>query len=370
MTIGFDGSRAFSTNRTGTENYSFQLLKALSKIDSNNQYIIYLRPASQVDRAEWPQNFKFKILNFKRLWTQLGLGLQTSIDPLDVLFVPAHTLPIIRKPSLKTVMTVHDLGAEYLPSMHQLKQRLYLNWMTHHQLKSATKLIAVSESTKNDLISTINLPSKNIQVIYEATNLKQNISINLDTKRDILNKFDIKDREYFIFIGTIQPRKNLERVIKAFKAFLDISGSNTKLVLAGSKGWLSEDIYLLPKSLSIEKNIIFTGRVSEQELEVLLSSGLALVYPSLFEGFGLPILEAFARNLPVITSNSSSMPEVAGNAAILVDPEKTEQILEAMLKISSDDKLRQELIKKGQTQLEKFSWQKCAKETLELFKQL
>src|SRR3989338_7747889 len=146
MTIGYDGSRAFLSLRTGTENYSYQLLCALSAVDRKNRYLIYIRPGVKV--RKWPENFFFKTVGLKRFWTQLGLAGQTMRDDLDLLFIPAHTLPVIHKPGLKTVVTVHDLGAEYLPAYHQFKQLLYLKWMTVFQLKSASKLIAVSKATK------------------------------------------------------------------------------------------------------------------------------------------------------------------------------------------------------------------------------
>ena len=195
MVIGVDGSRAFGKDRTGTENYSYQLLKALAKIDTENSYLVYVRPSTTVIAKQeaggliplkkgiqnknqmdpqikfeddkkngssgpesgmtskqsgmtikgWPDNFQFKILDYKRFWTQVGLSLRTFKDNLDILFVPSHTLPIIRNPKIKTVITVHDLGAEYLPKLHQLKQQLYLKYMTHKQLKGATKIIAVSK---------------------------------------------------------------------------------------------------------------------------------------------------------------------------------------------------------------------------------
>ena len=150
MVIGFDGSRAFSGKRTGTENYSYQLLKALGKIDHRNEYIVYVRP--QAEEGVWPNNFQFKVINFPRLWTQVGLALHTFTDKLNVLFVPSHTLPLIRRPGLKTVVTVHDLGSEYLPDMHQFKQKLYLGFMQKYQLQTASKIIAVSKATKMDLI--------------------------------------------------------------------------------------------------------------------------------------------------------------------------------------------------------------------------
>lgn len=382
MTIGFDGSRAFSRSRTGTENYAYQLLKALSKIDTENKYLIYLRGGVKTN-DNWPKNFIFKRINLPRLWTQLGLAACTFTDSLDLLFIPSHTLPLIRKPGLNTVMTVHDLGSEYLPGMHQIKQRLYLDFITRFQLKTATKLIAVSKSTKLDLVKKVGIEAKKVEVIYEGINNFH--AVNDDIERAVLKSLDIERKKYFLFVGTVQPRKNLIRLIKAYKGFLEIMENyhprttrfakasarqaNYKLVIAGSKGWLSEDIYALPKKIGLEKDVLFTGRVNDAELAVLYKNTLALTYPSLFEGFGLPILEAYSAGIPVLTSNISSMPEVAGKGAILVRPDQTTDIIGAMIKLATDSKLRDNLVKEGKKQLEKFSWEKCARETLKVFKE-
>jgi glycosyltransferase involved in cell wall biosynthesis len=393
MIIGFDGSRAFVKNKTGTENYSYQLLKHLSKIDKENTYFVYLRQGSGVRSRDFPPNFRLIEINFLRLWTQAGLSLQTFQDKLDLLFVPAHTTPLIRRPGLKTVMVVHDLGAEYLPGTHQLKQRLYLKVMTKYQLKTATKIIAVSESTKKDLINKVGIRSENIKVIYEGLDSNQYVSPKSDILTDILNKYVLKKGKYFLFVGTIQPRKNLGRLIEAYGKFLSLSRPETgddlrftkndsreknhksliishesqpKLVLAGSKGWLSDEIYDLPKNHGIEDKVKFLGHVPDEDMAGLYSGALAFVFPSLFEGFGLPILEAMACGVPVITSNTSSMPEVAGNAALLIDPESVEDIKNSMKKIAENSAFREDLIKKGLKQVQKFSWEKCAAETLDL----
>ncbi len=399
MIIGIDGSRAFVRGRTGTENYSYQLIKNLSKIDIENRYLIYLRPG-QMPGKDWPKNFEFKTLNFPRLWTQAGLALQTFIDPLDVLFIPAHTLPLIRRPGLKTVITVHDLGAEYLPGFHQLKQVLYLKLMTHYQIKTATSLITVSKATKEDLTKRIGIKPDKVEVVYEGVDKSVFKKISKDVVNDIVKKYDIQREKYFLFVGTIQPRKNLERLIKAFSVFSSqlsdtdqsvvrssvaetekqktgkLESENRKqktensfkLVLVGQKGWKSEDIYSLPKELGIEDRVCFLGSVPDQDLVALYNGAYALTYPSLFEGFGLPILEAFACGCPVITSNTSSMPEVAGDGAILVNPEKEEEIFKAMKQLYNNDILRSSMIKKGMFRLGKFDWKNAVKETIDILK--
>jgi glycosyltransferase involved in cell wall biosynthesis len=203
--IGIDGSRAFINARTGTENYSYQLLKNIALADKDNSYLVYLRPGQNPGKS-WPVNFRFRTLNYPRLWTQVGLSLATFTDAIDVLFIPSHTLPLVRRPGLKTVITVHDLGAEYLPFTHQLKQILYLKLMTHYQLQTATKIIAVSEATKRDLVKKAGLRGEKISVIYEDIDKKVFRKLSIDILRDILNKYKLRRKKYFLFVGTIQPR--------------------------------------------------------------------------------------------------------------------------------------------------------------------
>lgn len=344
MIIGFDGSRAFADNKTGTENYSYQLLKSMAKIDKKNTYLVFTR---EEVAENFPKNFVFKKINWPRLWTQGGLSLETFKEKLDVLFIPAHTLPLVRKRGLKTVVTVHDLGSEYLPQAHQLKQRLYLSLMQKYQLKTASKIIAVSKATKQDLINRLGITKNKIAVIYEGYNKE-------------LFHFDTQDNSlrYFLFVGTVQPRKNLERVIKAFAKL-----NSSKLIIAGAKGWLADEIYKLPKKLGINEKVKFLGYVPDTDLPGLYSKAKALVFPSLFEGFGLPILEAQACGCPIITSSTSSMPEVAGKGAILVDPYNVDDIVHAMMKVQNLD-VRQKLVKNGFENIKRFSWEKTAKQTL------
>ncbi len=368
MKIGFDASRAFHGEATGTENYSQQLLHEMLSIDTENEYYVYTRIPREKIKYKFSQNAKVVFINQPYLWTQWGLAKQTFKDPLDVLFVPSHTLPLIRKPGLKTVMTVHDLGAEYLPASHQLKQQLYLKFITRYQLQTASHLIAVSKSTKNDLLKKTGVKEANISVIYEGVNLSDDLPSEVVIHKT-LRKFELSRHKYFLYVGTIQPRKNLIRLIEAFSLFLieNKAGENDmKLVIAGKPGWDYQDIISLPKQLGIADKVVFTGRVDDSQLKSLYISALALTYPSLFEGFGLPILEAYFFGLPVITSNTSSMPEVAGKGAILVNPEEVNGIMRAMQELYLDSDKRHELVRHGKEQLKKFSWSEAARQTIKV----
>ncbi len=368
MVIGFDGSRAFVPSRTGTENYSFQLLLNLAKIDKVNNYIVYTR-SSEIP-LNWPKNFQFKHIKWSRLWTQGGLALQTFIDNMDILFVPAHTLPLIRKYGLKTIITVHDLGSEYLPLMHQVKQRFYLSLMQNYQLKTATKIIAVSKATREDLVKKMGIDPKKISVVYEGYDREKFKPKAAKFKvNQTIKKYNLTYHNYFLFVGTVQPRKNLERLIKAFKQFLANGDGFEQLVVVGLKGWMSEGIYNLPKQLGIENRVKFLGYVPDKDLPVLYSSAIALTFPSFFEGFGLPLLEAQASLCPVITSNASSMPEIAGEGAILINPFNIEDITRAMIEVRIK-KTRMKLIKAGLKNIKRFSSEKCAAQTLSVFEKL
>ncbi len=388
MIIGFDASRAFVNKRTGTENYSYQLLTHLAKIDHENTYKVFLHPGifDPNQLKGWPANFKFLRLNYKFLWTQVGLAGQTFIDHLDLLFVPSHTLPLVRKPGLKTVMTVHDLGAEYLPQTHQLKQQLYLKLMTYYQLKSAAHLIAVSEATKRDITKKAGIPADKISVIYEGYDEKLFHPLKNDALIHSLTDYNLLPKTYFLFVGTIQPRKNLEQLIKAYALFLNNRltpdsqhpdqlqnhdpTSIPELVLAGSRGWLTEDIYSLPAKFGIGTRVKFLGYVPDKILPALYGGAIAFFFPSLYEGFGLPVLEAMACGTPVITSGVSSLPEVGGKAALYVDPNSTEEISRKMVLLASNHIPGATAAKKRFDQVKKFSWDKCAAQTLKLFQKI
>ncbi len=347
MIIGYDASRAFDDSKKGVENVSFNILTQLAKIDHQNTYLVFTR--GQVPK-NLPSNFHIKNIKLKYHWTQLGLAWQTFRQKMDALFVPAYILPLYYNPSLKTVVMVYDFGSEYLPQAHSFKQRFYLHLMEKIKLQKATKIITTSNATKADLISLTRVDPEKIEVVY----------LGVD-KNKFKNDALVNSLRYFLFVGTIQPRKNLERVIIAFSR----QPADQQLVIVGSKGWSSDPIYSLPKKLGIENRVKFLGYVAEKELPALYSQAIALIFPSLFEGFGLPILEAQACGCPVITSNISSMPEVAGKGAILVDPYDIGAIRDAMIRVKGKAE-REKLIKKGFDNVKRFSWEKCARQILKV----
>jgi len=365
MKIGIDASRAQVKERTGTENYSQNLILALSKIDSKNSYRLYFR-RSDKDFCDLPKNFEKKFIGLPRLWTQVGLAFEVLKNPPDLLFIPAHTLPIIRRPSLKTVVTVHDLGAEFLPGYHTFGGREYLLLSTRYAVKNATALIAVSQATKHDLIEKLGADHAKIFVVYEGVDHHFFKPQEPNEIEGVKAKYKISG-DYFLFVGTIQPRKNLVRLIEAFAKLGE--RKNLNFVLAGKKGWLADEIYQAPKKFKVEEKVRFLDYVVLEDLPALYSGCLAFVLPSLVEGFGLPVLEAMACGAPVILSTASSLTEVGGSAALYMAPDNTKELVNHLTKVL-DPNLREKLSVKSIDQAQKFSWEKCAEETLEVFERI
>lgn len=359
MIIGYDGSKLSTEHKTGTEHYAQTLLQYLLRQDTANRYRVYTHQLLKHDFLNQP-NVEQVPITLPRLWTQAGLAKQVWSHQPDVLFIPAHTMPIVHKSSLKTVVTIHDLGYEYLPQYHQFPHKLYLNRTTEYAARHATQLIAVSEFTKKDLINKLGVPAERISVVYEGVE-----PVNKPSENDIQvvkQKHNLTG-PYIVFIGTIQPRKNLVRLIQAFAQIAD-QHPQLELVLAGGKGWMSDDIYATPAECNIADRVKFLGYIDEHDKPALYAGAQATALVSLFEGFGLPVIESMAVGTPVIASNSSSLPEVVGQAGLLVNPESVQDIAQGLDKIISQQNLREQYVANGLLQAKKFTWEQAAQGTL------
>lgn len=331
MRIGIDASRAFGRDRTGTENYSYEIITRMLKLPQakKHTWILYTK-----------ENIKLPYL-----WTQVGLAYKTWTDNLDVLWVPAHTLPVLARPGLAKVVTIHGIEYEWLPAYENWLQRWYLPLSTQYAVMSASRIIAVSQFTKKQLVERLGADPKKITVIHEGISYK-----------DINRQSNILDR-YGLFVGTIQPRKNLVRLIKAFCKLKIV---NCKLVICGKLGWNYQEVLDEAKK---NKNIIIKGYVSDEDRNTLLKNAMFYVQPSITEGFGLPVLEAMSAGIPVISSNGGALPEVVGDAGLLFNPFDQLDLLAKLTKIISNPKLRKKLMTKGHLRTRQFSWEKAARET-------
>lgn len=376
MLIGIDASRVSLKEKTGTETYASSLIKAIAKVDQRNQYLLYFNSNQKVN---FINQVKFQEIDIpaQRLWTQCRLSRELFRQKPDILFIPAHTLPIIRPKNIKTVVTIHDLGAEYLKEYYQFPQRIYLNRTTEYVLKYATHIITVSEATKREIEERFGR-KKNLTVIpegynseiYDFAKLKAQSFENTQDKKSklkaILNKYNLI-KPYLLFVGTIQPRKNLTRLIKAFAK---VKNKDLELVLVGKKGWLYDDIFQLPGELGIKNKVRFLNYVDLEDLPFLYYQAKAFVFPSLCEGFGLPLLEAMACGCPVLTSNISSMPEIVEKAGFLVNPYHEDEIQQGIENIVNNVNLQKRLRENGLQKVKNFSWEKAARETMKVFEKL
>ncbi len=362
MTIGIEAERANNPIKTGVEHYAQQLILHLAQIDRQNNYILYLRSKPEHWFFTLPKNFKVKVMPFPLFWTQARISLEMLFHPVDVLFIPASALPLIHPKN--SVVTIHDLAWKYFPEAFTGFMRNYLEWSAGFAVRRAKKIIAPSFATRNDVVKAYGAPPDKIAVIphgYEP-NQTQAEKVSPDLAKQLPEKF-------ILFVSTLQPRKNLEKLIDAFRKLRQQHPEIAhKLVVAGKPGWKFAGIL---KKIDENKDIVvYLGHVDNQDKWALYRKASALVMPSLYEGFGLWILEAFDAGVPVVTSNISSMPEVAGDAAVYCDPNSEADIEQAMVKVLTDSGLIESLRQKGQERLARFGWKKCAEQTLELFNSL
>jgi glycosyltransferase involved in cell wall biosynthesis len=353
MKIGIDGSRAFLKKRTGIEEYSYQVIKNLRDKLDQHFVVLYLRPKQIVDFS-LPKNWQIKKIKFPRLWTQVGLSLQLFFDPVNVLFVPAHTVPLFHP--RKTVVTIHGLEYEIMPEAYSLWERIYMRFSIKNSCRWVEKIISVSKNTKQDLIRLYDIPQEKIMVIHEGYEEK------IDREKIKIKEEFERMKPYLLFIGRLEKRKNIEGIIAAFEFFKQKNKTNYKLVLGGKFGYGEYEIRKRLEKSEYKKDIILLGFVSEEEKWQLFKQAGIFLFPTFYEGFGIPILEAQSFGLPVITSNCSSFLEVSEGSAFLVDPNETEMIGKAIGMLVSNEALRDDIIKKGNENIKRFSWEKCSQQ--------
>lgn len=422
MKIGIDASRANIERRSGTEWYSYYLIKELAKIDSENQYVLYTdKPLvhdllnlndnerstdESFDRRQEISspyaNFQVKLLKwpFKYLWTQGRLSLEMLIDPPDLLFVPSHTLPIVHP--RRSIVTIHDVAFERDRTIYQKREiaadqlifkkvmnflaRLftfgryganttdYLAWSTVYGLKNAKKIITVSEFSRQEIRSVYKdiLPEHvfdKISVVHNG--FDNNIfckSVDNDRTEAILKKYGIV-KPYVFYLGRIERKKNIPNLIEAF-GLLKSSGVDINLVLTGASSYGSDEVGYMISEYGLDKNVNRTGWVDESDLPYIFNQAAAFVFPSLHEGFGIPLLEAMACGVPVAASTAPAIMEVCSDCAIYFNPRDIHDMAKALKIIVTDNDKRKMLVQAGFERASKFDWTICAKKTLEVINSL
>ena len=372
MRIGFDIT-AIPKAKSGVGFYVLNLLRALADIDKEDIFHIF-------SKKEDALLLDFAVDNFRTIqcsmdnrllrlwWEQAVLPRHMARNKLDVFHSPHYTIPL--KCRIPTVTTFHDMTFFSHPEVHERSKVIFFQRMIRLAADRASAIIAVSESTKKDTVRFLGLPEDRIDVVYEGVDTDFYHPLGeTDGLEPVRAKYGL-EKDFILFVGTLEPRKNIAGVIEAFSKVVREAKKEYNLVVAGTKGWNYQSVFELVQRLNIEQEVIFTGYVPEEELPRLFNAASVFVYPSFYEGFGIPPLEAMACGTPVVTSSISSLPEVVGDAGLLVDPNSSDAIADAILRILTDDGLRRELTKKGVERAKLFSWQKAADETLAIYRRV
>jgi len=358
--------------RAGLGRYAGSLACALVEANPGRYALFYNRerdvepPAGLAHLPARTVALGYKVWRMLVWWGQLAHFPFDRLLPGAVLFhATEHLLLPLR--TVPTVLTVHDLIFRRLPAYHKPLNRWYLNLTMPLYCRRATHIIAVSEHTRDDLVTACALPPEKITVVYEAA-APFFTPVAEDRVAAARARYGLPER-YLLFVGTIEPRKNLIRLLNAFE-ILQAEGLTQALVLAGRRGWLYEDFFAALERSPARRSVLFPGYIPDEELPAIYSGAQALVFPSLHEGFGLPVLEALACGTPVIASRAASIPEVGGDAVSYFDPHDTSELVMAVRRVLCDDWLREELRARGLLQAARFSWARTAAETRAVYERV
>jgi len=374
MRIAIDYTAAVR-QRGGIGRYTRELVQALAALDQANEYVLLVQ--DRPGRAEAPApNFRLRSTGLSepwltRLWQRLGLPLPVEVftGPVDIFHSPDFVLPPTRR-GTRTLLTVHDLSFIRDPDSAPPALRAYLERVVPRSVARADHILADSAATRHDLITLYDVPGEKVSVVYSGVNAAFRPVRDAARLAEVCARYGLR-RPYILSLGTLQPRKNYIRLIRAFAcARRSPALRDHQLAIVGGKGWLYEAIFAEVERLGLHDSVLFPGFVADADLPALYSAAALFVYPSLYEGFGLPVLEAMACGTPTVVSNASSLPEVAGDAALLVDPHDEAALAQALEQALSDDGLRARLVAQGFEQARRFTWAAAAGQLLGLYHRL
>ncbi len=366
MIIGVDARPVSYPPLTGIGVYLNNLLQAIQELDEENHYYLISNKAInfEVVNPQWKKiEGRFPQRMISTLWMQCCIPHIASKLKLDLFWGPRHQLPLFMPKNIKTVLTIHDIVHVLFPHTMNLPTLITERLLMKQSIRRADYVIADSISTASGIQEHYQTEPTSIGVVYPgAPAFAEHIHSPISADEKLPQKF-------FLFVGTLEPRKNLKAILSAF-ALLDADREDVDLVIVGNIGWKSKDAINLLGMHRHRNRIHLAGYVDDARLSFIYQNALCLLYPSLYEGFGFPILEAMNYGVPVITSNVSSMPEVAGDAALLIDPNDEKGLADAMKRILVNDEIRKIMISKGYERVKKFSWKRCAEETLDTFEKV
>ncbi len=373
MKIAID-IRTVTPVRSGVGNYVLNLLEALRRVAPQHQYFL-IGLNGNLETLGWSleadQAYRTAISHESHplgdMWEHCWLPRVLEKNRVDVLHGPATLIPL-RQGAYASVVTVHDLVAFLFPETIPRKYAVYMRWLLTRVVKRADRIISVSYNTKEDLVRILGVEPEKITVVHEAAQPQFKPIKDRDKLEQVRRRYGIPG-PFIYHVDNIEPRKNLVRLVKAFMLARKRLQRPVRLVITGQRGWLTGKLFRSLNGLDLGDHVIFTGYVPHGELPLLMNAAQAFVFPSLYEGFGLPVLEAMSCGTPVVTSNISSLPEIVGRAAVLVDPNDVESIASGMVRVLEDQGLRWRLSAEGLVQARRFSWNKAAQETLRVFLQ-
>lgn len=361
-------AHSVGTGLGGNESYATNLIEGLAEIDSINSYTLYVTRREALERFSnrWP-NFSVRttLPHSPLIRIPLTLSAELRRNPVDVLHVQFTAPPFSPCP---VVVSIHDLSFEHLPQTFKWRSRKQLRITVRRSARQAAQVIALSEHARSDIISTYSINPENVSVIPLAAPAHFRPTTDEVELKRVRQTYGIEG-DYILSVGAIQPRKNLSRLLAAYSRlrWARPEGKLPQLVLVGKCAWLYDETLRTIKELEISNSVILTGYVPEADLPALYSGALCFVYPSYFEGFGLPPLEAMKCGAPVIVGDKTSLPEVVGDAGILVDPFDIDELAAAIQKLIADSELRMQLRVKGLERAKLFDWQETARQTLAVY---
>ncbi len=357
--------RSTKGRATGIDRYSQEIVKSMP-LNNTHEYNIISNEKIELQNITGNKIFPDVSPFLKTYSWYLSIPFRLKNMDIDIIHNMSQA-PTFFGFDKKNILTVHDLTPFIVPEYHPLSRSLLYKALLGRTLKFSDRIIAVSEQTKKDLVNVMNIPEEKINVIYEAAN-EQFKPMDKEYCRNSLNRYNISS-PFVLYVGTLEPRKNIPTLIQAFYKIKKF-GINHKLVIAGKRGWDYKEILETVKNLKLQKNVLFTGYILEEDLPVLYNAADLFVYPSLYEGFGLPPLESMACGTPVITSNTSSLPEVVGDAGIMVDPYDVDGLSKSIYEVLTNDGIREDRIKRGLKRAKLFGWEITAKETLQVYEEV
>jgi len=369
MQIAINCRSFLNKKYTGIGRYTYHLIKSLIEIDSYNEYFLYAKKGIFNFNKRLP---RFKSKNFSLKIDRFNRGIERSLGKrVDIYHSPSPDKLDVNS-GAKAVVTVHDLIFKAFPQGHTQLALDQTESKFRRIGESASKIICCSKNTIRDLQKYFAIPDEKIRLIYQGVDKNVFYLIGKEEEKmaERMIRFKgIKD-PFILYVGTIEPRKNLENILHAFDRLRTRKNFKGKLVVIGMKGWMSDGIEGLIKRLELKNNVIFLGYLSDAELRCFYNKAEVFVFPSFYEGFGFPIIEAFCCGTPVVTSNVSSCPEIAQDAALMADPYDPDDIAEAVAKVINDHELRRTLREKGFKRAGDFSFHKTAKETLKVYEEV